>query len=142
MSTLMMQAPDAATSDDEIRLQVYGLLGIQPCQGQSNERRTDHRYPYPKLVHLTPVGADGHTPEGEPVVAAGKHLSERGLGFFHQNPLPYRRMIVSLETDDDGWAGFLIDLTWCRFTKHGWYESGGRLMQVVDSPLSAVSLAS
>jgi hypothetical protein len=142
MSTLMMQSPDGVTTDAGIRSQVYGLLGIHPGHETSNERRTDHRYPYPNLVHLTPVGADGHTPEGEPVVAAGKHLSERGLGFFHQGPLPYRRMIVSLETDDGGWVGFLIDLTWCRFTKHGWYESGGRLMQVVESPLSAQSLAS
>ncbi|MCH8922139.1 MAG: hypothetical protein IIA67_03190 [Planctomycetes bacterium] len=138
MSTLMMHAPEGATTDETIRSQVYGLLGIRPHHGPGNERRTDCRYPYPKLVHLTPVGVDGCTPEGEPVVATGKHLSERGLGFFHQGPLPYRRMIVSLETDEGGWVGFLIDLTWCRFTKHGWYESGGRLMQVVDSPLSAL----
>ncbi len=142
MSTLMSQAPDVGTTDEEIRSQVYSLLGIQPHLDPTGERRTDHRYPYPKLIHLTPVGTDGNTSEGEPVVAAGKHLSERGLGFFHQGPLPHRRMIVSLETDGGGWVGFLIDLTWCRFTKHGWYESGGRLMQVVDSPLSAVSLAS
>ena len=61
--------------------------------GVPKETKT-HEY----RVSMTPVGADGHTPEGEPVVAAGKHLSERGLGFFHQSPLPYRRMIVSLET--------------------------------------------
>ena len=142
MSTLFAPPPEAVSMEDSIRTQVYGLLGIQPDSERNGERRNDQRYPYPKLVHLTPVGIDGHTPEGEPVVAAGKHLSERGLGFFHQSPLPYRRMIASLETENDSWVGFLIDLTWCRFTKHGWYESGGRLIQVVDSPLAAESMAS
>jgi hypothetical protein len=26
-----------------------------------------------------------------------------------------------------------IDITWCRFTKPGWYESGGRLMRIAAS---------
>jgi len=57
------------------------------------------------------------------------------LGFYHPHPLPYRRMIVSLETGDGRWLSFLIDLTWCRFTKQGWYESGGRFLQPVDPPI-------
>jgi hypothetical protein len=44
-------------------------------------------------------------------------------------------MIVSLEVGADAWLGFLIDLSWCRFTKQGWYESGGRFRQVVNSPI-------
>jgi hypothetical protein len=31
--------------------------------------------------------------------------------------------------------GVLVDLKWCRFTRHGWYESGGRFLQIVPSPL-------
>ena len=65
----------------------------------------------------------------------GKHLSERGLGFYHPQPLPYRRMIVSLEGPRGDWFGFLIDLTWCRFTRQGWYESGGRFLESVASPM-------
>jgi len=99
------------------------------------ERRRDSRYPFPYLIHLTPVGNDGMTPEGETVVVVGKHLSERGFGFYHQAPLPHRRMIASLETKQGHWLGFLIDLNWCRFTKGGWYESGGRFLQAVNSPL-------
>ena len=44
-------------------------------------------------------------------------------------------MIVSLRTGTGAWLGFLIDLTWCRFTKQGWYESGGRFLQSVLSPI-------
>jgi hypothetical protein len=99
------------------------------------ERRRDWRYPYPYLAYLTPVGADGVTPQGEPVVVVGKHLSEHGFGFYHREPLPYRRMIVSLEAAGGARLGFLIDLSWCRFTRQGWYESGGRFLQAVPSPL-------
>jgi len=99
------------------------------------ERRRENRYPFPYLIHLTPVAEDGITPQGETLVVVGRHLSERGLGFYHPQPLPYRRMIASLETPRGQWLGFLIDLTWCRFTRQGWYESGGRLLQSVLSPL-------
>jgi len=44
-------------------------------------------------------------------------------------------MIASLEIGKGRWFGFLIDLNWCRFTKDGWYESGGRFIQTVLSPM-------
>ena len=45
---------------------------------------------------------------------------------MQKTPLPFRRMIASLEVRRGEWAGFLADITWCRFTQHGWYDSGGR----------------
>ena len=120
--------------DDEVRAQVWGLLTALYPRNDLIERRHDNRYPFPCLVHLTPVGRDGVTPEGETVVVVGKHLSEQGFGFYHQAPLPHRRMIASLEGSKGHWLGFLIDLNWCRFTKDGWYESGGRFLQAVLSP--------
>jgi hypothetical protein len=101
------------------------------------ERRHNSRYPFPHLIYLTPVGRDGVTPEGESVVVIGKHLSESGLGFYHQKPIPHRRMIASLETANGQWIGFLVDLSWCRFTRQGWYESGGRFLQSVLSPIQS-----
>ncbi len=123
--------------DPDVRTQVWGLLSTLYPKDDLAERRHESRYPFPYLVHLTPVGEDGITPEGEMLVVVGKHLSERGFGFYHPHPLPYRRMIVSLETADSQWIGFLIDLSWCRFTKQGWYESGGRFIQSVLSPVNS-----
>ena len=120
--------------DDEVAAQVWGVLTTLYPETNVSERRRQNRYPFPYLVHLTPVGKDGITPEGETIVVVGKHLSERGLGFYHRQPLPYRRMIVSLQSGSGQWLGFLIDLNWCRFTKHGWYESGGRFLQSVLAP--------
>jgi hypothetical protein len=119
----------------QVRARIGGLLTSLCPRGGSRERRGEQRYPFPHLIHLTPVGEDGVTPEGPSVVVVGKHLSERGVGFYHPKPLPYRRMIVSLEAGTDVWIGLLIDLSWCRFTKEGWYESGGRFLQVVSSPV-------
>jgi len=123
-------------SDEIIRRQVWGVLvGAYP-QGRVVERRMDQRYPYPHLLYLTPVGEDGLTPEGESVAVVGKTLSERGLGFYYQQPISHRRMIASLEGSDLRWAAFLIDITWCRFTRYGWYDSGGRFVQAVQSPIT------
>ena len=124
---------------DEVQAQVWDILGGLYPSGGVIERREENRYPYPYLIHLTPVGEDGQTPQGESIVAVGKHLSNRGLGFYHPRPLPYRHMIASLEATDGGRHGFLIDLTWCRFTKQGWYESGGRFIEAVRSPLETQS---
>ena len=121
--------------DDEIRTQVWGLLTTLYPRNDLVERRRDNRYPFPYLVHMTPVGADGITPEGDSVVVVGKHLSEHGFGFYHQAPLPHRRMIASLESRRGQWLAFLIDLSWCRFTKGGWYESGGKFLQTTLSPM-------
>jgi hypothetical protein len=121
--------------DDLLRQQVWGILTSVYPRGRVVQRRLDLRYPYPHLLYLTPVADDGITPAGESAVVIGKCLSERGLGFFYQQPLAHRRMIASLESSTTRWAGFLIDITWCRFTQFGWYESGGRFIQAVTSPI-------
>lgn len=135
MPQLDLLGEPIAELDDEVRAQVCGLLQAMYPRDDLFDRRRDNRYPFPCLVHLTPVGKDGVSPEGDTVVVVGKHLSEHGFGFYHQNTLPYRRMIASLEGGKGRWFGFLIDLNWCRFTKAGWYESGGRFLQAVPSPL-------
>jgi hypothetical protein len=119
------------SADEDLRAQVWSLLASLGPRGNVPERRGDRRYPFPYLVQLIPLDEDDQTLLGEPIVVVGKHISERGLGFYHPKPLPHRRMIASLETATGVRVGFLIDLTWCRFTRHGWYESGGRFLQVV-----------
>ncbi len=125
----------ATVGDDEVRAKVRGLLSSLYPRGHMVERRGEQRFPFPHLLHLTPVTANGVVHLQDTVVVVGKHLSERGLGFFHQHPLPNRRMIVSIELGSGSCLGILIDLTWCRFTKYGWYESGGRFLRLVKSPL-------
>ena len=138
MSTLIDEAETCLRRDrqpaDDLRTQVWDVLGaLYPCRDRI-ERRGGRRYPYPYLIQLTPVADEGFTPQGETVIVVGKHLSEKGLGFYHPKPLPYRRMIACLESTCGTRLRFLIDVTWCRFRKQGWYESGGRFLQTVPAP--------
>jgi hypothetical protein len=128
--------PEPDSSDDDVRTQVWGLLGTLYPKNDIVERRRETRYPFPYLVHLAPTGDDGVTPCGDGLVVVGKHISQLGLGFYHPKPLPYRRVIASLESGAGRWYAFLVDLSWCRFTRQGWYESGGRFLQTALSPLN------
>lgn len=136
MPSLDLLPDGSSLGEDDVRTQVWALLtSLYPSQS-GMERRREHRYPFPYLVHLTPVGDDGLTPQGETIAVVGKHLSQRGLGFYHPKPLPHRRMIASFEAGNGTWVAFLIDLTWCRFTRQHWYESGGRFLQSVPPPVT------
>jgi hypothetical protein len=123
-----------ADRDEELRLQVWGLLSVLYPPHGLWERRRGQRFPFPHLITLTPVGNDSATPVGESLVVAGKQISEDGIGFYHEKPLPHRRMIASVDAGNGHRLGFLIDITWCRFTRQRWYESGGRLVQTVGVP--------
>jgi hypothetical protein len=128
--------------DDEIRTQVWGLLTTMYPHNDLVERRRDNRYPFPCLIHLTPVGPGGVPTGAKPIVVVGKHISEHGIGFYHQAPLQHRSMIASVECKKGHWIGFLIDINWCRFTKGGWYESGGRFLQTMLSSDELRNIAS
>jgi hypothetical protein len=127
---------DAPPADDAVGTQVWGLLAGMLLDGKFPERRHEQRYPYPRLLLLSPVDADGVTPVEATIVVAGKHLSERGLGFYHPKPLTHRLVVASLQTADGRWLGFLTDIRRCCFTQQGWYESGGRFVRVVVSPFA------
>jgi len=119
--------------DERVRSQVWSLLsGVLPNRPLV-ERRGEQRYPYPQLITLWPMEADGETVSGPPMTVVGKHLSERGLGFFHPQPIANRLVVVSLEKGDGRSISFLLDIHRCRFTRQGWYESGGRLLAAVPS---------
>jgi hypothetical protein len=106
------------------------------------ERRRNQRYAYPHLIHLTPCTPEGHPKPDESVVVVGKDLSQCGLGFFHRDPIVERRVIASMQAGPTEWVAFLLDITWCRFNGHGWYDSGGRFLGIVPSPLNAQGLES
>ena len=122
----------SGSHDHQIRAGVWELLSSDHPHDQLTERRRDQRWPYPHLITLTPLATDCLVPIDEPLVVVGKQISDRGLGFFHPAPLPYRRVIASLEMVSGEVCSFVLELNWCRFTRHRWYESGGRFLQVVQ----------
>jgi len=125
--------PEGRRGGRPAQSQVRDLLATLYAPTDLGERRRSSRYPFPYLIRLHPVGSDGRSPDPDQqtIVVVGKHLSEDGLGFYHREPISHRRMIASLESSDGVTHAFVIDLSWCRFTKQGWYESGGRFLESV-----------
>lgn len=123
------------TADKRLSNVFHDLIHSGGAAG-GRQRRNEQRFPYPQLIRMAPVGSDGRSPLGESIVVVGKHLSARGIDFYHREPLPHRRMIAWLETKGGQTHTVLIELLWCRFTSKGWYDNGGRLLKVVDLPPS------
>jgi hypothetical protein len=103
------------------------------------ERRSDDRVAMPVLLQLTPLEENGEPVELAALTVVGKNISRRGLSFYHNEPLLYRRAIITV--DHAGFDGFSaeIDISWCRFAKPGWYESGGRLLAVAPTEADLVA---
>jgi hypothetical protein len=111
---------------------VHDLLdSLQP--NVSVERRRYDRCAIPFLFQLTPLDPDGQPLVDQTMTVVGKDISPRGLSFFHEQPLSFRRAIVALEYPDMPRFEAEIDIRWCRFAKVGWYESGGRLLRAVGN---------
>lgn len=111
------------------------ISAVEPTR-RSTERRREARYAYPYPIHLTPLAGDGQAVPAETFVVIGKHLAPHGVDFYSPHPIAHRRVIVSLDCGVDGWIGLAVELAWCRFSRHGWYDNGGRFIGVVPSPLS------
>jgi hypothetical protein len=95
------------------------------------ERRRDARLAVPVLFRLTPLDEIRQPIKDQSVTVVGKDISRRGVSFYHDRPLPYRRALISAEHPSLEEFTAEIDVTWCRFTKPGWYESGGRLVAAI-----------
>ena len=135
-SSCAVLPPLQLAADQRIHQQVARIFQTYHQPPTQPKRRRDRREPFPYPIYVTPIRRDGSPRTDETFVVLGKHLSEHGLDFYYQAPVPYRRVITSWECTDGRWLGLLLDLRWCRSNKHGWYENGGRFLQVVDSPLS------
>jgi hypothetical protein len=99
------------------------------------DRRRQRRNPYPYPLYLTPLNGDGQPNVEESFVVFGKHLSPHGVDFYCHRPVSEQRVIASLDCGAEGFVGLVLQLTWCRFGRHGWYDNGGRFVGVVPSPI-------
>src|SRR5688572_14210041 len=106
------------------------LAAVEPFH-RPIERRREVRKPYPYPIHITPLDSAGQPDADRTFVVIGKHLAPHGIDFYCKEPVPERRVIASLDGGREGWLGLLLELNWCRFGRHGWYENGGRFLSIV-----------
>jgi hypothetical protein len=122
-----------STNEDEILRCVQFALRKVPSGTSCQERRRERRHPFPYPVRLVPVDGDGEA-IGAPIVVVGKHLSSHGLDFYYREAISHRRVIAAFDVGSERHVEMLMDLAWCRFGGHGWYENGGRFLSAVHSP--------
>lgn len=127
--------PLSARGDVSLRQQIRRVLCGTQHATRVAERRRETRHPFPYPIYLSPAAPDDDWPNGPPLVVLGRHLSECGLDFYHQQPLAVRRVIASFDLGHARWLGVQLDLSWCQFNRFGWYVSGGRFLGLAPSPL-------
>jgi len=122
-------------SDDQVRRSARIIMSRAGARRNPvTERRQDSRQAFPYPFQITPV--DGDVPLVEATLSViGKHMSERGVNFYHSESISYRRVIATFESDHE-FLHLMLELTSCRFGGHGWYENGGRFLRPVDLTLS------
>ena len=124
----------------EIERSVQLILGGTGAGQPVFERRRAKRYPFPYPIRLIPMSNDGTVLIDEAMFVLGKHLSLHGLDFYGSRPLPYRFAITCFDCGGGRRLQLLMDLTWCRFCHHGWYENGGRFLQEIAPTTTADSV--
>jgi len=62
----------------------------------------------------------------EPRLASGRDISQEGISFSHKKPIPQKLVQVTFNPTDDQPVSVIVELTWCRFSRDGTYQSGGK----------------
>ncbi len=116
---------------EPMRAALEEVLIAESNQQQNREDRRDMRHPFPKLIRLTPVDSQGQTILDDAITVVGSNLSVEGINFFCKEPIPFRRVIVSIPQQSSPDLHVLVDLKWCRFVGGGWFDNGGKFINLV-----------
>jgi hypothetical protein len=99
------------------------------------EQRGWQRIRYDRPAILTLLDDRGHWSLGIHKVVSGRDISPSGFSFTHLDPLACRRVIVTFAFEPEETEAIELKLTWCRFTRAGIYQSGGKFVNPTPSPL-------
>jgi hypothetical protein len=111
--------------------EIRGMLNQWGLPADHLDRRFRQRFPYPHLIRITPVGLNNQ-PTETTLVGSGRDISLYGVGFYLPAPLPYQKAVLTFHRSPHAELSILTELDWCRFTRFGWYENGGRFLRVVQ----------
>lgn len=100
------------------------------------EQRRWQRVPYDRPAILTLLDDRPLLPHGVHKVVSGRDISPSGFSFTHLDPLACRRAIVTFAFEPEETEAIELRLTWCRFTRAGIYQSGGKFINPAQSPLT------
>ena len=96
------------------------------------EKRTHRRYAFRRPLTITPVNVVSGRPDRTKSFAAfGFDISSAGISFLARQLVPAQRAVVSCDGPGDRPVNLLFEPRWVRFTRGGWYQTGGRLIEVL-----------
>jgi hypothetical protein len=89
---------------------------------------------YRRPIIVTPVdSATGRPDQLRSFPAFGVDISANGVCFVARQLVAARKAVIVCEGPDELMASFLFEPRWVRFTRGGWYHTGGRLLEVLPS---------
>ena len=108
------------------------------------EKRAHRRFPFRKPITVTPVNNHSGRPDRTKSFSAfGIDISSCGICFLARELVPARKAVLSAEGPNGEMVTLLFEPRWVRFTRGGWYQTGGRLVEVLPQekePFLAVRL--
>lgn len=114
--------------------QVIRSLYFSPHASRGHfDRRQERRYAFPFPFRITPLDADQQLLSHESQVVIGKSFSERGVDFYHYQPIPFRYVVASFEPSAEPGIELVLELNWCRFGQQRIYDSGGHFLRAVNT---------
>ena len=119
---------------EEIECLVAALVASWNISPSLLQKRNWHRVGFHKPIGLTPLDDRSFEPVGQPTVMPGRDISLHGISFVHQHPLPYRTVAVTFLLQGGNTESIVTRLTWCRYTRDGYYHSGGKFVKTVALP--------
>lgn len=117
----------------ELQSCITWLLQSNSTSGQlSVEKRAHRRLPFRRPITITPVSnATGRPDQFKSFPAFGIDISSTGICFLARQLVPVRKAVLSLEGPGEKTVALLFEPRWVRFTRGGWYQTGGRLLEVM-----------
>lgn len=119
-------------------LPLEGLLHALEASWQRGgpgwERRIEHRYDFVQTIRLIPLNDLTEEPEGPAIFVETRELSVNGVGILHSQPLPYKKVALTLSLPCGSRVTIVTKLLWCRFSKEGRYASGGQFLRWMELP--------
>jgi hypothetical protein len=130
--TAVLRVAGSEGNLDSLAIQVQGLIDEANTQPLKDERRGRDRFPIPYTFRLTPLDEEGMPIADETTTVVGKDLSLIGIAFSHDQALPCKRVLITLNHPKVGQFAVEAEVVWTRPTPIGLFESGCRLVRTIN----------
>ncbi len=96
------------------------------------EKRAHRRFPFRRALVVTPINnGTGRPDRVKSFSAFGIDISANGVCFLGRQLVPARKAVLGVEGPNGQMVHMLFEPRWVRFTRGGWYQTGGRLLEVL-----------